>query len=151
MSNQTTAFIHLSPEIQRLFTDNDLDLVTVLQAEGAAVSRGSEVEPGKDAVVRAKVEPITLLASSAVIMALTPLLIRIVERLARKQALVKEREWVPVLDSKGNVVRDAKGNPQLRLVERSRFVSTPDAPPETTTVRLKGPLRLDLSLTTKRG
>ncbi len=141
METQQQVFIFASPEIQELLADNETDLVELLNQEGIVASRGYAEDPtqSRDAAYK---EPITviILASAALVVALTPTISKVIESLSHKAVEVEEMVIVPVEDSHGNVVRDATGQPILHWVKRKQLKETTQAPPEETSLSLKAPV-----------
>jgi hypothetical protein len=144
MEGQQEIFVFLSPEVQELLADNQVDLVDLLRQEGVTVQRGFAQDPTTSADAGHK-EPVTIiLASAALVVALTPLLTKLIEELSHEAVLVTEQVLVPVEDSQGNVVHDNAGKPVLHWVERPRIVESERQPREETAVDIKGPLGITI-------
>ena len=144
MENPTQIFISVSPEIEELLLDNQVDLVELLQQEGMNVTQEFAKDPTADANSGYKDPTSVILASAALVLSITPFLSKIISALSHKRVLVKEKVFVPVEDSSGNVVRDSSGEAILHWVERSRFLESSDGMSSNTKISLKGPLRLEI-------
>jgi hypothetical protein len=145
MEDQRELAVFASPEVRELLADNETDLVELLRAEGLKVSRGpaSLSIPGAEPGLK---EPVTiLLASAAVIGSLTPIISRVISALAHKQVIAKEHVLVPVEDSKGEVTRDADGNPVLHWMERQRLLESAAKPRDHTSLKVEGPAALTIN------
>lgn len=144
VEDQQQVFVYLSPDVQELFADNQTDLVELLQHEGVDVRRGFASDPTAS-VESGHKEPATIIiASAALVAALTPLLVRAIEALSHKTVVVTEQLAVPVEDSQGNVVRDTFDQPVLQWVDRTRILESSDKPRDETTVNIKGPLGISI-------
>jgi hypothetical protein len=138
MEGQQEVFVFLSPEIQELLADNQTDLVDLLRQEGVDVRSGFVQDPSSSSDAGHK-EPVTvILASAALVLALTPLLTKLIEALSHEAVIVTEQVLVPVEDSQGQIVRDKEGQPVLHWVERNRVVESAARPSEETAVDIKG-------------
>ena len=124
MENRTEAFIFASPEIEQLLADNGVSFDEALRREGYDVSKGASSDPASDAEVGTRAVATTILASAAVIAALTPVLLKIIESLTYKGAIVHDTVLVPVEDSSGNVVTDSSGEPKLQWVRKAEFLES---------------------------
>ncbi len=145
MKNPTQMFISLSPEIEELLFDNQVDLVELLQQEGMDVRQEFAKDPTADANSGYKDATRVIWASAALVLSITPLLSNSISALSHKTVLVKEKVLVPVEDSSGNVVRDSFGEPMLHWLERSRFLESSEEMPSSSKISLKGPLRLEIT------
>jgi len=138
-----------SPELDAFLDENGTDLVEILGNEGIVVGRSRTADPAGTAGARDK-DPVSILVASAgVALALVPALTRILSALTHKKVVVKEMILVPVEDSKGNVVRDAAGNPALHWVERTRMLESAEPPQPNTSVNLEGPVGLKFAYSEK--
>lgn len=146
MQDQAQIFIFTSPEIQELLADNQLDLVELLKQEGFDVSRGFAKDP-TDSVGSTQKDPTgVILASAALILAITPLVSKILTALSRRSVVTRELICIPVEDSNGNILRDRFGEPILQWVERSRVLTAESEGLQSgTQISLKGPVGLEVS------
>jgi hypothetical protein len=150
MERAQEIFIFASPEIQELLADNQTDFMELLRQEGITISRGSSQDPamGKGSAYK---EPATvIIASAALVVALTPIITRAIEALSHKSVLVQESVLVPVEDSRGDVVRDATGQPVLQWRERPHIIESLEKPQAESSVEIKGPLGITISYKTNR-
>ena len=146
MEDQHELFIFASPEVEELLADSRTNLVELLQQEGVVVQRGAAPDPAADRSAGTKEPTTVILASAAVVAAITPLLIKVVERLTRKTALVVEKVPVALLDRNGEVVRDSSGKPICRWMDRTRIVTEQDQSPEERSVTIQGPLGIAIGI-----
>jgi hypothetical protein len=150
MDEQQHVFLIPSPEVQELLADNEISLVDILQQEGVAIEHTAAPHPTAGPDTGHK-EPVTVIfASAALVAALTPTILRIIGALTHKQVVVVAEDLVPVEDSKGNVVRDASGDPILVPKTRTEIIESSRAARDTTTVDLKGPMQISISLKTEQ-
>jgi hypothetical protein len=144
VEDQQEAFVFLSPEMQELLADNQISLQELLRSQGVDAQLKLGQDPAASPVAGHKEPATIIIASAAVIAALTPLLVKAFETLAYKPVVVKEQIVVAVEDSQGNVVRDANGNPVLHWVDRTRVIETDTRPRDETSVDIKGPLGISV-------
>ena len=140
METQQPIFVFASPEIQELLADNETDLVELLNQDGLPVTRGYAQDPtqGEDAAYK---EPVSIiLATTALIVALTPTISKVITALSHKAVEVEEMVLVPVEDSKGNVVHDKDGNPILHWMKRKQLKEIAKIPADETSLELKVPV-----------
>lgn len=145
MENQTQIFLFLSPDIEELLIDNETDLVELLQQEGIEVNQGFLKDPTKDAQSGHKDPTTVILASAALILAITPIVSKVIAALSHKKVVIKELVCVPVEDSSKNVVRDSSGEPILQWVERTRLLESSQKIELGTQISLKGPVGLEVT------
>ena len=146
MEDQRELFVFASPEVAELLADNSTNLVELLQQEGVAVRRGSAPDPAADPSAGSKEPATVILASAAVVAAITPLIVKVVERLTRKTALVVEKVPVALLDGNGQVVRDPSGRPIYWWADRSRIAAEQEQSPEERSVTIQGPLGIAIGI-----
>jgi hypothetical protein len=146
VEDQRELYVFASPEMEELLADNRTDLVELLQQEGVAVRRGSAPDPAADPTAGSKEPTTVILASAAVVAAITPLIIKVVERLTRKTALVVEKVPVALLDGNGQVVHDSSGKPIYRWVDRARVLTEQEQSPEERSVTIQGPLGIAIGI-----
>jgi hypothetical protein len=65
-------------------------------------------------------DPVTIVATAALIAALTPAVVRIVEAVVRGRTVIHERELAPVVDAKGEPVLGPNGQQVITWRERER-------------------------------
>jgi hypothetical protein len=128
MPNESSAiYLLLAPEVQAELADNEIGLEDLLSGEGISVSTALADDPTSR--TDGKKEPVTvIIATAALIVALTPILSKVLGALTHKQVLVTEKVLTAVEDSQGNVLKDKGGEPILQWVDRTRFVETSKAP-----------------------
>ncbi len=142
--DQEQIYVFLSPEIEALLADNGTNVAELLQSEGLPVQQAFATNPATDTAGGSK-EPVTIiLATAAVVVALTPVLIRLIERLTSKPIILKEKVLSPVEDSHGQVVHDANGEPVLAWQVKSTIIKAEKTPKEQTRTKIKGPLAIEI-------
>lgn len=144
MSEQDRIFIFESAEIQELLADNQLDIVDLLKHEGVDVNGGYSRNPVTPENSRYKDPTTVIFGTAAIILALTPIVSKLLAALSRRGIIVREVICVPVEDSNGNVIRDGSGEPILQWVERSRFLSNSDSNHSNSQISLKAPLGIEI-------
>lgn len=145
MESEKTVFLYPDPEIQTLLADNETDLVALLRREGLNVRSGSATEPGLPTVARHKEPASVVVASAALIAALTPALVRLIEALSHRSVFVEEKVLQPVETSKGEIVRDKSGDPVLQWVNRAKVIQSTPPHPDAPAVDIKGPIGISIS------
>jgi hypothetical protein len=142
-SDRSEVYLFVDPEIERLLADNHTDLIALLQRQGVEVERSAAPSTPTE---RGHKEPATIiLASAALITALTPVIRKILSNLSRKDpVIVEELVPEPVEDSRGIPVRDAAGNPTIRWVSRNRIIE-PATDKEAESYSISGPLGIRIS------
>src|SRR5262249_2004840 len=116
MEERTRLFVFASPDVQELLTGYRIDLVELLAEEGVEVGQAFAENPATSLDPGLKEPATVILASAALVLALTPIISRALDRLTRKSVVVKEMILVPVEDSQGNVVQDSLGKPILQWI-----------------------------------
>ena len=145
MEDQTQIFLFLSPDIQELLIDNEIDLVELLQKEGIELNKSFGKDPTTDAKFGHKDAVTIILASAALVLAITPIISKVIAALSHKKVLVKELVCVPVEDTIGNVVKDSYGEPILQWVERTRLLESSEEMRSNIQISLKGPVGLEVT------
>ncbi len=125
MEQQEELFVFASPDIEAIFTENGTSIVDLLKREGYEVEQGAKQDPAKAASGDSTREiATTILASAALVAALTPLILKVIQSLTYKDIVVHEMVLIPVEDSTGNVVEDIYGKPVLQWVKRSKLLES---------------------------
>jgi hypothetical protein len=124
MENQQPIFIFASPDIQEILTDNQISIADILRQKGFDVSEGFAKDPAQGAGSGYKDAATVILASAALVAAFTPIISQVISTLAHRAVLVREMTLLPVVDDKGNVVRDASGEPKLYWAPHTRLVES---------------------------
>ncbi|MBD1806316.1 hypothetical protein H6F98_12755 [Microcoleus sp. FACHB-SPT15] len=123
MEGQTELFVLASPEVEDILADNGINLEDLLKREGCAVKEHKGQDPAKLGSGEKDVA-IIILASAALVAALTPILSKAIQSLTYKDVVVYETVLVPVEDSAGNVVRDSSGEPKMQWIRRSKLLES---------------------------
>jgi hypothetical protein len=139
-------FCFLSPEIEALLAENQTDVVELLRHEGLDVSKGFAQALNLSTESGHK-EPVSvIIASAAVIVALTPVLSRVIEVLSHRPVVVEEQVLTPLEDGKGNLVCDEVGKPVLHWVNRSHLLRSELGPRrDASSVEIRGPLGISIT------
>jgi hypothetical protein len=121
MNSDRQVFLFLSPDVERLLADHDVDVKEVIRRTTQPITVGFGQDPAT-AASGAK-DPVTILmASAAVIAAATPLIRELIRTLAGREPVIREKRLVPVEDSRGNVVLDSNGQATLHWVDEVKAV-----------------------------
>lgn len=145
MKDQTQIFLFASPEIEEILINNQIDLVELLQQEGIEVRKEFAKDPATDANSGHKDVTAVILASAALVLAITPIISKVIEALSHKKVLVKELVCIPVENSNGDVVKDSYGQPILQWVERTRFLESSKEMHSNSQISLKGPVGFEIT------
>ena len=139
MEEQVQVFFFPSRDVQELLRSYNTSVYELLEREGLNVRRGYAPDPVADQTAPER-EPVSviLLASAALAAVLAPTIGRIISELARKEAFVTEKVCIPVEDSRGNIVRDAEGQPLVQQVDRYRWVESSQLKENPSDVKVKG-------------
>jgi hypothetical protein len=137
MDNQEPIFVFASSEIQDILADNQIDIVDVLRAEGFDLQRSLARNPAQKYGPGYKEPATVILATAALVAALTPVISKLISALAHKAVLVQEMVLTPVLDEQGNVVQDVLGNPVLYWAKKSQILESTEAQ-ETPSILVRG-------------
>lgn len=134
----------LDQEIERLLIENGTDLPGLLRRKGLDVRQTSGSLAVQSTGER---EPVTvLLATAAVIVAMTPTLREVIRTLARRDIVVTEHEAEPLLDGNGQAIRDGDGRARVEWVERRRLLPKDGGPFKATEkYTIKGPFGFYIS------
>ncbi|NEP80071.1 MAG: hypothetical protein F6K17_15540 [Okeania sp. SIO3C4] len=145
MEDLIPIFILTSPDVKELLADNQIDLVEVLQKEGINVSQEFAQDPTVDPKSGHKDVATVIMASAVLILAITPVLSKVIAALSHKKVVVKELVCLPVEDSSGNVVRNSSGEPILQWVERTHFLESSTEIESGKKISLKTPVGIAVS------
>jgi len=145
MEGQTQIFFFISHDIEELLIDNGIDLVEFLQQEGIEVNQDFATDPTTDSKSSYRDPTTIILASAALVLAITPIISKLIAALSHKKVLIKELVLVPVEDSSGNVVKDSYGEPILQWIERVRLLESSEKIGSATQISIKGPVGLEIS------
>ena len=145
MKDQTQIFLFTSPDIKEVLADNKIDLVEILKQEGIQLSQEFAKDPTENVKSRDREATAVILASAALILAITPILSKVIAALSHKKVIVKELVCIPVEDSGGNVMKNYHGEPILQWVERTRLLESSEEMRSDTKISLKGPVGLEIT------
>ena len=116
---QTKIYLELPPELEQLLNDNDLSVDEILRQQNVPAKVTYGVLPDEpEAGVRSKDPAMIILASAAMALAVGSAISRVLRTLQRRPQLVEYYELVELEDSKGNVLLDKKGKPQLKRLKK---------------------------------
>lgn len=123
---QEKFYISMSPEVEALITENGIDIVDELQNQNIEVKKIYASDPVIQTTnEESKTRDVTLaiLASAAAISTISWSIAKILDAIGRnKKIVVTEKVTVPVTDDKGNIIKNKKGEPILRWVDRTRMI-----------------------------
>jgi hypothetical protein len=94
-------YIFLSEELEQALKERGLPLTDLLKQAGI---HDFQVVPESTAPVGTREAVTVILASAALVAACTPVLLRLIEALTHRDAIVVDREVSPAKDEKGNLV-----------------------------------------------
>lgn len=114
-------FVFATPEIQALLADNGVDITELLQQDGQDVTKSFSRNPAEGDESGYKEPTTVILASAALVVALTPIVKNLISALTHKKIIVRDVVLVPVEDSKGNIVYDRNGDPVLNWVRKAEI------------------------------
>jgi hypothetical protein len=136
--------LFVDPEIERLLIESRTDVPSLLRRGGIDVQQSSG---SLAAAPTGEREPVTvLLATAAVIVAMTPTLREAIRALSRRDVMVTERVPVPLLDGEGEAIRDGRGRPMVEWVNRKRRLRSDTGLTSTSDeTSIKGPLGIEIS------
>jgi hypothetical protein len=115
-------FISLSPEVKELLADNGLDLIEELKKEIPEIQKDNRSDPTIGDHNRTREITLIILAGTAAVYGISMAIERIINALGNKPSKVTNTKIVPVLDGKGDVVRDKNGEPILHWVEEAELL-----------------------------
>lgn len=149
MANEDT-YVFFSPALAKLLDENNVDLGEIVRATGVTVPIDFKEDPAR-ATCNARDRDLVsvLIASSAVILAATPVITRAIEAVTRRPVIAKELVLVPVEDSQRTLVTNSGGTPILHWVERSRVLS--DNRPDKNTLAMKLTLPMGIKFEMREG
>jgi hypothetical protein len=145
MKETVPIYILLSPEIREFLADNQTSLAELLHEEGVEVEAQIAANPVHQEGGSTK-DPVSILvASAAVLAALTPLVSRVLDRFSRKPTVVEEQVLLPVLDGSGAPVTDKDGQPYTYWALRPKVLKDEKPKPMGSIIELQGPFGLKVS------
>jgi hypothetical protein len=117
------AYIVFSRPVRQALGEAGIDLNDILKqatAQGRSEETGAaRLAPDPTAAAGSRaLDPVTIVASAALIAALTPAVVRIVEAALRRRSVTRERELVPLIDAKGKPALGPDGQPIMVWRER---------------------------------
>lgn len=150
MLDKIDVFITKDDAIEQLLFENNINITQILYDEGIDSSLKFIQDPANTNNTGYK-EPVTvILVSAGAILAVTPILKNIIENIARKPILVKQKRLKPVEDSRGKVVYDKDGKPQMYWEELNEFIEPTQSKLDKQSVKIKGPMKIELSFESER-
>ena len=121
MENKTPVFIFTSSEVQNFLDGYGVDLVALLQEQGVEVNWGMASDPATMDIAEKSATKVILLASSALVLALTPLLSQALQSVSPQGVIVEEVRYIPMTDKEGNLIKDPSGKPIMQWVKKEEF------------------------------
>jgi hypothetical protein len=143
-------YISLSPEVEGFLAENGIDLAEELTKQGLEIEARPGQLPGTVAGGETREVVLVILASAALVGAVSMGISKIIRALSDRGTLVSEGEYVPVTSPSGDVVKDEKGKPILQYRERHRYVQPGERSPGSSTVSASaGPQGIKVDFSTK--
>ena len=143
-------YISLSSEVEGLLSENGIDLAEELRKQGLEIEARQGQIPGSVSDGDTREVVLIILASAALVGAVSMGISKIVRALSDRGTLVCEGEYVPVTSPSGEVVKDEKGDPVLQYVERHRYVQPSERNPGSSSVSASaGPHGIKVDFSTK--
>jgi hypothetical protein len=116
---QTQIYLELPPELQQLLNDNGLSIDEILRQQNVPAEMTYGVLPDEpEASARSKDPVMIILASAAVALAVGSAISQVLRTLQRRPQLVEYYDLVELKDTRGNVLLDKKGKPQLKRLKK---------------------------------
>lgn len=130
-------YLLLSSEVRQLLAKNNVSLADILTRADLDSQEAREVPDPAQQPEGTREAVMIILASAAVIGALTPVVTNIVRAYTNKgPVLVEDSELIPALDGKGNVIRRHDGEPVMIWRRTNRLLS-PSIEPASEKVAIK--------------
>jgi len=142
-SDKVPLYIHLPEELAKRLQEQDVDLVAMLRDQGHAIQRSAAHDPTKPA--GSKDAALVITASGAALYMAALAVVQIIKAVAGRPVVGELGELKPVLDSKGEVIHDAKGEPVTYHVGEKQILS-PDARPVDGTTKISIPSVLEIQV-----
>ena len=144
MSNERVPLVvRVSDEIALALQEQNVDLVALLRDEGHTVERRAIPDPTKP--LGEKDVSLVIVASGASVYMAGLAVVRIIQAVAGRPVVGTLGELKPVLDARGEVVRDAQGQPlTYRMGEKQ--ILDPDAQPKEGQTTIKVPSVLEITV-----
>ena len=120
MEIKTPVFIFTSPEVQDFLDDYGVDLVSLLQEQDVEVNWGMASNPAITDISEKSASKV-ILASAALVVALTPLLSQALQSVTPQGVIVEEVRCLPMTDKEGNLIKDPSGKPIMQWVKKEEF------------------------------
>jgi hypothetical protein len=128
-------YVSFDENVQALLSDNQIDLVKELRAQGLEVEATRAADPASAGDSKERDVVLVILASAAAFAAVSFGISRIIDALGRnKRVVVEERELVPVVDATGRAVLGAGGEPTVYWRTKQRMIEPNSPQPETSTI-----------------
>jgi hypothetical protein len=115
-------FIFPGAEIEKLWLENQIDILKELREQGLSVERAFTSDPAKDRISQSRDITLVIIASGITAIALSQAISKIIETLSRRPVLVKNLVCAPVLDSAGNIVRQENGEVLMEWKEEYKLL-----------------------------
>lgn len=123
--------IALDPEVEKLLGENDVDLFAMLAKDPKVSGQFRRVEthdfPVPPPDVGTRMDPLTIAASAAVIVAMGSAIERIIKVLTRRPVILNNERYEPALDADGKLVLDPDGKPIFSKTVTQTYEESKDA------------------------
>lgn len=134
----TFIYITLSPATQKLFDENEVDLLKVLQREGIAAGRSPAPASGPEPDRELKSTELIILVPSVAVPLVAAGISRIIDAIGRNvRPVVKARSWKPAVTKDGKPILDASGNPKMAWEETPTLLEPKETREEIAKVKPK--------------
>lgn len=121
--DRVKVYIELSDDLRALFAENNVGVEDVLRQEKIDVEFRYDLVPYREETEgREKDVALVILASSAVILAISTALSHIIETLYRKPYFVEYYDLEVICDGEGRPVTSRTGSPLLKMVKKHEFI-----------------------------
>ena len=129
--SQDMVRIAFDPDVEKLLRESDVDLFAMLAKDPAVSGRFRRIAASEFPVSpvdsQERMDPLTITASAAVIVALGSAIERIIKVLTRRPVVLTNERFEPVLDADGKPVLGSDGKPIFSKTTTQTFEESKDA------------------------
>lgn len=141
-TQEVNIFIELSSDLQDFFDVNSLDIGDCLREQGVSCVTSYQVLPDHDKKNPEKSLALVILAGAGGILAVGQAVSQILQTIYRRPHLVESYEYVTVLDSNGNALRDEDGAFIVKKIKNHKLLEA---------VKQNEKSNFDISMTETKG
>jgi hypothetical protein len=136
--DQARVLISLSPEIQKLLADNEVQLIRMLNQEGVKAKQSEYPQSGPARQSGLKSPELIILVSAISIPLVASAIARIIDAIGRnRRAVVVARAWKPVLGQDGKPLTDSGGKTLMAWEETPTLLEPAQVKQEALSVETK--------------